>query len=104
MKTQEYQEQITIKVTQDHIDRGKPLERDNWELNACPIALAIDEQTGFVGEAGGKVVFLFTSEEQRLSGKGCEYTYTVPEYVEEFIDKFQDGLKVEPIEFVMELV
>lgn len=73
---------MKITVTHYHISRGR---RDDPQFD--PVALAISEATGFKPHVGASAVIIDGS------------SYNLPRSVRRFIEKFDDGLGVEPIEF-----
>ena len=82
----------TFEVTQDHIDRGHPVE-----AASCPVALAIRERYPSVMVDGTE------------AGYGAYYGYsderwvTLPEDVRWFVREFDSGKPVEPISFEIEI-
>lgn len=81
---------VTVKVTQEHINKGKVQNE-----NSCPIALALKEQ-GFKGVAvpGGT----FTLKVGKFHP-----SYTLPKKADQFVDTFDYEGKVKPFEFTAEL-
>ena len=73
MPTREYH----IRVTQDHIRRG-----ERGSLMRCPIGLALED----AGGAG--VMFPLSS---------------LPEVAQNFVRDFDEGRRVEPFQFIMEV-
>lgn len=77
---------MNIKVTQNHIDRGKPADS-----KCCPIALAVKETIGLPIEVGA---YDFTI---------CGEVFELPSLAYRFVRGFDRAWEVEPFEFNLEV-
>jgi len=86
---------MIVKVTKNHIDRGKPDSCYN-----CPIALALHE-------ADYAVSYMVTVSPVHVhlefSGIETEMDLPLPQIACDFIDDFDNGRKVKPFEFELEI-
>jgi len=76
---------MTIKVTADHIKRGR-----RAQCFECPVALALDEATGQFWKVKSASLYNVTSNLQ---------IHNVPLSVTTFVRDFDDGRIVSPFEF-----
>lgn len=74
---------MKIKVTQDHIDRGKA-----FNCGYCPVALAIREQAETVA---------VSRREVRITA----WHYDLPRSAQRFIDRFDLRKPVKPFTFIL---
>lgn len=82
---------MKVTVTQKHIDDGEVCN-----CTSCPIALALRDEG-----VQAPIVDARTTSFFRNNGSWCKY-YLPPE-ARSFIHKFDNGIKVEPIEFELSL-
>ncbi len=78
---------MKIKVTQEHIERGRP--KSDW---ACPIACALHEQRPTFEVSVGCYKTLIN-----------KVMYALPAKARDFIDDFDSGKPVTPFEFELPL-
>jgi len=90
---------ITVRVTQEHIDRGIP-----YDSCACPIAISLHEmaENGKLGlHAWSWIVdqgYVFFSHIHDVNNAS-----RLPNIADEFISAFDSGRPVNPIEFELEV-
>jgi hypothetical protein len=84
--------QITVRVEQEHIDRG-----ERKQSSCCAVALAIKEQVPGVVDVEVDCVICFQTDD------GESYSMTASEEVSKFIDDFDNCQPVEPFQFKIDL-
>ena len=87
---------MTISITQKHIDAGVPGSCDNH-----PVALAVRESTGMLCIANTNAIEWGQRDALRC-GYPHEHYMCTPSAVREFMDRYDEGLPVEPISFELE--
>jgi len=85
---------MTISITQKHIDEGVR----NHSASRM-VALAIEEATGTLVTAVGRLQILWGDVGGWLEGSACKYWMKTPPAVREFLDRYDSELPVEPISF-----
>ena len=83
-----------ISVTQKHIDEGVQKSCDS-----NPVALAIAEATGAPSDAFNDWILWGPSSNIEERGFAFKYSTKTPSAVREFMDRYDEGLPVEPISF-----
>ena len=95
-------ERLRIEVTQTDIDDGEPLEQD-----ACPVSLAVDRVLGKLADTNywetktcGVSVHVDFEPDKAISHRN--FVFTLPKYVRQWIQDFDNGEPVEPLVFDIE--
>ena len=88
---------MIIKVTQKHIDEGKPEDSCH-----CPVALAINDF--FRPDIDGYLHAEVFGDRVDIITTGVERTYRLPDIAEEFVSDFDDpDIGVGPFEFQLDM-
>ncbi|KKN40303.1 hypothetical protein LCGC14_0734600 [marine sediment metagenome] len=84
---------MSISITQKLIDEG--VRKD---CNACPTAKAIEDATGLPARVTSATIH-WGDVGGCFEGSAYKYRMDTPPAVREFLDRYDEGLPVEPISF-----